>query len=143
MAVIRDILSKSVVSIRPETTMLGAVKTLTKHHLSGAPVVASDGEVVGFISEGDLMDVLFDETVRSAPVSEYMNRDIHVVQLDDTISSVATMFALYGIRRLPVVENGRLIGVVTRRDLLKYSLTSAEPLNEPLLELIPALGEYA
>src|SRR5262245_29741162 len=128
MAVIRDIMSKSVVSIRPDATMMDAVKTLTKHHLSGAPVVSADGEIVGFISEPNLMDVLFDERVRQDPVSEYMSRDVHAIRLDDTISSVATIFSLYGIRRLPVVENGRLIGVVTRRDLLKYSLTSNEPL---------------
>jgi CBS domain-containing protein len=53
------------------------------------------------------------------------------------------MFAMFGVRRLPVVENGRFIGVVTRRDLLAYSLHNPEPLSEPLVELIPALGEYA
>lgn len=143
MPVIRDIMSKSVVSIRPEATMIDAVKTLAKHHLSGAPVVSTQGEVVGFISEPNLMDVLFDESVRDEPVSGYMTRNPHVVGVQDSISAAATMFAMYGIRRLPVVENGHLIGVVTRRDLLAYSLLNSEPLTEPLVELIPALGEYA
>ena len=51
MPVIRDIMSKSVVSIRPDATLIDAVKALTKHHLSGAPVVSAQGEVIGFISE--------------------------------------------------------------------------------------------
>ena len=143
MHVIRDIMSKVVISVRPEATMMDAVKTLTKHHISGAPVVTKQGEVVGFISEPNLMDVLFDVDVRTSPVSEYMSRGVHVVDSQDPISVAATMLSMYDIRRLPVVENGRFIGVVTRRDLLAYSLHNPEPLSEPLLELIPALGEYA
>jgi len=143
MAVIRDIMSKIVISIRPEATLMDAVKVLTKHHISGAPVVTTQGEVVGFISEPNLMDVLFELSVRSVLVSEYMSRGVHVVESHEPISTAAAMLALYGIRRLPVVENGRLAGVVTRRDLLAYSLRNPEPLSEPLLELIPALGEYA
>jgi CBS domain-containing protein len=143
MAIIRDIMSKVVVALRPESTIIDAVKTLTKHHLSGAPVVTPQGEVVGFISEPNLMDVLFDQSVRKARVSEFMSSSVHVVDSQDSISTAARMFALYGIRRLPVVENGRFVGVVTRRDLLSYSLRNPEPLSEPLLELIPALGEFA
>jgi CBS domain-containing protein len=143
MPVIRDIMSKIVISIRPEATLLSAVKTLTRHHISGAPVVTTQGEVVGFISEPNLMDVLFDAEARKAPVFEYMSRDVHVVDSRDPIGMAAKMLTIYGIRRLPVVENGRFIGVVTRRDLLAYSLQHNEPLSEPLLELIPELSEFA
>jgi len=142
MPQIRDIMSKSVVSIRPDATMIEAVKILTKHHLSGAPVVSAEGQVVGFVSEPNLMDVLFDEEARNDKVSECMSREVHVISPDDPISAAATMFAMYGIRRLPIVENGHLIGVLTRRDLLSYALLNSEPLTEPLVELIPALGEY-
>jgi tRNA nucleotidyltransferase (CCA-adding enzyme) len=143
MSTIRDIMSKIVVSIRPDATMIDAVKVLTKHHLSGAPVATAKGELIGFISEPNLMDVLFDENVRNEKVTEYMVREVYVVQPSDSISTAATMFAMYGIRRLPVVENGHLVGVLTRRDLLSYSLMNSEPLTEPLVELIPALAEYA
>lgn len=143
MPVIRDIMSKIVVSIRPEATLMDAVKTLTKHHISGVPVVTNKGDVVGFISESNLMDVLFDLSVREAKVADYMIKAVHVVDSHDPISSAARMLALYGIRRLPVVENGRFVGVLTRRDLLAYASQNDEPLVEPLLELIPALGEYS
>jgi CBS domain-containing protein len=143
MPIIRDIMSKIVVSIRPDATMMSAVKLLTKHHLSGAPVVTTQGEVVGFISEPNLMDVLYDSAVRKEPVSEFMSRSVHVVNSQDPISTAASMFAVYGIRRLPVIEDGRFVGVLTRRDLLAYALDNDEPLSEPLIELIPALGEYA
>ena len=143
MPLIRDIMSKIVVSIRPDATLIDAVKVLTKHHLSGAPVVSADGDVVGFISEPNLMDVLFDEESRTRKVSEYMSSEVQMVHVSDSIATAATMFAMYGFRRLPVVEDGRLIGVVTRRDLLAHSLVSTETFAEPLMELIPALAEYA
>ena len=143
MPVIRDIMSKIVVSIRPEATLMDAIKVLTKHHVSGVPVVTTKGEVVGFISESNLMDALFDLSVRESKVAEYMIKAVHVVDSQDPISSAARMLALYGIRRLPVVENGRFVGVLTRRDLLAYASQIDEPLAEPLLELIPALGEYS
>lgn len=143
MPLIRDIMSKSVVSIRRDATMIDAVRVLTKHHLSGAPVVSAIGEVIGFISEPNLMDVLFDKEARSELVSNVMSREVHVVHADDPISTAASMLAMYGIRRLPVIEDGHLIGVITRRDLLAYSLLNTETLTEPLVELIPALAEYA
>jgi CBS domain-containing protein len=142
MPLIRDIMSKIVVSIRPDATLTSAVKVLTKHHLSGAPVV-SEGKVVGFISEPNLMDVLFDEETRTRKVSDYMSQEVQMVRASDPIATAATMFAMYGIRRLPVIDDGRLVGVVTRRDLLAYSLHSTETFAEPLTELIPALAEYA
>jgi CBS domain-containing protein len=143
MPLIRDIMSKIVVSIRPDATLIGAIKVLTKHHLSGAPVVNSEGNIVGFISEPNLMDVLFDEETRTRKVSDYMSSEVQMVRASDPIATAATMFAMYGIRRLPVIDEGRLIGVVTRRDLLAYSLLSTETFAEPLTELIPALAEYA
>src|SRR5215210_6267968 len=143
MPLIRDIMSKIVVSIRPDARLIDAVKVLTKHHLSGAPVVSTDGEVVGFISEPNLMDVLFDEESRTQKVSEYMSTEVQMVHVDDSIATAATMFAMYGFRRLPVVDDGRLLGVVTRRDLLAHSLVSSDTFAEPLMELIPALAEYA
>ena len=104
---------------------------------------SAQGEVIGFISEPDLMDVLFDEDVRSETVSNIMSREVHIVHAGDPISTAAMMFTMYGIRRLPVAEEGRLIGVITRRDLLAYSLLNTETFTEPLVELIPALAEYA
>ena len=139
----RDNMSKNVGSIRPDATLLDAVKVLTKHHLRCAPVVPATGEVVGFISEPNLMDVLFDEESRTRKVSDYMSSEVQMVHVSDSIATAATMFAMYGFRRLPVVEDGRLLGVVTRRDLLAHSLVSTETFAEPLMELIPALAEYA
>lgn len=143
MPLIRDVMNQCAVTIRPEASLSEAVRVLCDEHLSGAPVVTGSGEVVGFISEPGLMDVLFDVDARRTPVSEYMSRGVYSVHPDDSLASAATLFAMYGIRRLPVIEQGRLIGVVTRRDLLQYALETSETFADPLRELIPAIGQFA
>lgn len=141
MTVVRDIMSKNVVAVRPDTTLAGAVELLTQHHIGGAPVISREGALVGVISELALIDVVFDATVRHAPVSQYMAEDVQFVAPTDPLARAAQLFALYSFRRLPVVEHGKLVGVISRRDLMNHALRTNELLTEPLVELIPALAE--
>ena len=69
-----------------------------------------------------------------------MTPDLQVVHPDDPLSRVAQLFALYSFRRVPVVERGKLVGMVTRRDLMNHALRTNEVLLEPLIELIPSLA---
>lgn len=140
MNTIRQVMNTSVVAVRPETTVGDAIQMLTRHHIGGLPVVDDKGLVVGMISELALIDVVFDPQVKNALVSDYMNPEVHVVHPDDPINRAAQLFALYSFRRLPVVENGKLIGIVTRRDLMNYALNTNTLLADPLIELIPALA---
>jgi CBS domain-containing protein len=136
-------MSWTAVAIRAEATLCDAVKTLTDLQLSGAPVISPEGRLVGFIAEKALLDILFDPVARAATVSQYMSTPVHAVRPEDPLSKAARLFAMFGTRRLPVVEQGKLVGVVTRRDLLRYALHHAEPLEDPLVELIPADGRIA
>ena len=106
---------------------------LTQHHIGGAPVVTAEGAVVGVISELALIDVVFDSDAKDSPVSEYMTPEVHTVHPDDPLSRPAQFFALYSFRRLPVVEDGKLVGIVTRRDLMNYA-----PAREPASDRSPA-----
>jgi CBS domain-containing protein len=140
MAVIRDIMKAPAIGIRSDATLAEAVQILTEHHIGGAPVVNDEHVVVGMISELALIDVVFDAAARNAPVSHYMNQEIHVVAPDESLVRAARMFALYSFRRLPVVHEGKLVGVVSRRDLMNYALRAKVTLREPLFELIPELA---
>jgi CBS domain-containing protein len=140
MGVVRDIMNKRVVGIRPDATLSEAVAILTQQHIGGAPVVTADGAVIGVISELAMIDVVFDSDARDALVKDYMNAEVHTVHPDDPLSRPAQLFALYSFRRLPVVDDGKLVGIVTRRDLMNYALRSNEILTDPLIELIPSLA---
>ena len=129
-----------VVGIDPNATLAEAVRILTELHIGGAPVVAADGSVVGIISELALIDVVFDPNARNALIREHMTPEVHVIHPDDPLSRPAQLFALYSFRRLPVVDDGKLVGMVTRRDLMNYALRTGELLTDPLIELIPSLA---
>ncbi|HEX2474369.1 MAG TPA: CBS domain-containing protein [Lacipirellulaceae bacterium] len=140
MGTVRDIMNTRVVGIRPDATLAQAVAILTQQHIGGAPVVTAEGAVVGVISELALIDVVFDSDAKDSPVSEYMTPEVHTVHPDDPLSRPAQLFALYSFRRLPVVQDGKLVGIVTRRDLMNYALRANELLTDPLIELIPSLA---
>jgi len=143
VAVIRDIMTTPAIALPSETTLAEAIRLLTKHHIGSAPVVDEDNVVIGVMSELALIDVVFDATLREAQVANYMTREVHAIGPDDGLPRAAMLFALYTFRRLPVVENGKLVGIVSRRDLMNYALTSNETLTEPLYELIPELAEIS
>jgi CBS domain-containing protein len=137
---VRTVMSKNVVGVSPDATLAEAIKILTELHIGGAPVVADDGSVVGIISELALIDVVFDPEARDSLVADRMTPEVHVVHPNDPLSRPAQLFALYSFRRLPVVEDGKLVGIITRRDLMNYALRTGELLTDPLIELIPALA---
>ncbi len=140
MTQIRDVMNKCVVAIRPETTLAEAVRILDGHHVDSAPVVTAERTLVGMISEQELMDVLFDRAVRDTQVSEYMATELVVTSTDDPLARAAQLFVLHGFRRLPVVEDGVLVGIVSRRELLNHALVSDDLLTEPLIDLVPELA---
>lgn len=143
MSVVRDVMNPHVVQLAPDVTLDAAIRVLDAQDCGGAPVVSRAGEVVGFISELAFIDALFDQNCRSAPLAEFMTRQVHFVQPEDSLEHVAHMFGLYGIQRLPVLESGRLVGIVTRRDLIRHVLATNESLGNPLESLLPRVEELA
>jgi len=133
-------MTKKVAAVYPESTVADTIRFLTENHIGGAPVVDRKGQLVGMISELALIDVVFDEKVASAPISKYMTIEVQVVSPHDSLARAAQLFALYAFRRLPVVDNGKLVGIITRRDLMNYSLQSEQVMQDPLAEMIPLLA---
>jgi CBS domain-containing protein len=142
MTNVSDIMNPRVITVDPKSTLSAAVDLFTENHVGGAPVVDGRGRVVGMISELQLMDVVFDPESRDAPVSAYMTTDIQAVEPTDTLTRVAQLFALHSFRRLPVIDRGTLVGIITRRDLMNYALRTGERLTEPLVEYFPELAQF-
>jgi CBS domain-containing protein len=140
---IGEVMNSRVNAIEPQTTVADAIQFLTEHHIGGAPVVSDDRTLLGMVSELELIDVVFDFAIRNEPVCKFMTTELQAVAADEPLSRAAQLFTLYGLRRLPVVESGKLVGILARRDLMNYMLRSNKSLAEPLEELFPALAQMA
>jgi len=118
---IRDHMATNVVTVTPDTEIMRAVNLLVEHDISGLPVIAADGSLMGILTERNCIDVAlqagyFDES--GGRVEDYMSHPVETVHADDSLMDVADRFRHSTFRRFPVVENGRLIGLISRRDVL-------------------------
>lgn len=140
MPIARDIMSTTLLTLDVDTTVGEAIEQLVEHSYSAAPVM-QDGEMVGIVTELELFDVLFDPNLRNKPLCEVMEMEVVVVDESADLAQVAHLFALHEIRRVPVLRAGTPVGVVSRRDLLRFASSCEEPLIDPLAELMPYMDE--
>ena len=136
----RDIMTAKVVSISPDVSVRHAVAMMLQNHVSGLPVVDDHGRICGMVTEGDLLlrrEVRFAPRAARAPeliseidleryigsngwcVADVMSQDVIVARPDSEVSDIAESLQVHRIKRLPIVEDERLVGIVSRRDILR------------------------
>lgn len=120
---IREFMDTVVPTLSPETRIMAAVDFLLRHRVTGAPVVDENDRLVGIITETDLLKLVTEgvqgEPPTDATVAEYMTTDVITVSPTVDIYYIAGMFVANKFRRLPVIENDRIVGAITRFDLLR------------------------
>ena len=119
---VKDYMSKTLVKFKRETSVLDAVHTLVEHRIAGAPVVDDTGNLVGMLSELDCLKVALQAGYHGqygGPVSDYMTEDVETVNAEMSIVDLAQKFLDTRFRRFPVTDNNRLIGQISRRDVLR------------------------
>ena len=119
---VKDYMSRTLVKFKPETSVLDAVHTLVKHRIAGAPVVDDAGNLVGMLSELDCLKVAMQAGYHGSyggPVSEYMSQNVETVNGELSIVDLAQKFLDTRSPRVPVTDNNRLNGQISRRDVLR------------------------
>lgn len=140
-------MTRQVVTVAPDTSILAAAKLMLENHISGLPVVDASARVVGIVSEGDLLrddgkgvdgspwlqlmvepDALPGEPgkLSARKVSEVMTHAPISVAPNASIAQACCLMEQHGIKRLPVVENDRLVGLIARADLVRAFAQSTE-----------------
>ena len=137
-----DCMTKDVVTVRPDAAVHDIAELMVKKRISGVPVVSEAGALVGIIGQGDLLHRAEVGTERRSKwwlrmlansndlareynkahgltANDIMTRDVISVGADEELSKAADLMAQRRLKRLPVVENGKLIGIITRTDLVR------------------------
>lgn len=118
---VREFMVTRLYTVTPEVHILDAVDMLVERRVSGVPVVR-EGHLVGMLSERECLRLLTkgaNDDVPTGTVGDYMITDVRTIPPTMDIYYVAGLFLKHGIRRLPVVEDGVLIGQISRRDVLR------------------------
>jgi len=149
-----QIMTRSVITTSPDTTILEAAKTMLQHHVSGLPVVDAASKLVGIVSEGDFirrseigtqrkrgrwLKFLLGAGVAATDyvhehgrkVSEVMTTDPITVVEDATLEQIVTSMETNGVKRLPVVRGGKLVGIVSRANLLQAVASLVREIPDP------------
>lgn len=119
---VRDYMAKHVISFSPDMDVLDAIHELVRHRIAGAPVVDDDGDLVGMLSELDCMKVALNAgyySHRGGPVADYMHKGAETIDAEMSIVDLAQKFLESGYRRFPVMKDNRLVGQISRRDVLR------------------------
>lgn len=109
-----DVMVRDVVTICPDTDVAEAIRLLAEHDVSALPVVDPEGNLVGVLSEADLIHRVEIGTEKHRPWWQET-----VVSEDTPLSEIATLFEHKGIKRVPVVKDGKLVGIVSRSNLIQ------------------------
>ena len=141
----KDIMTKEVITVRPDTTLDEVARILTEKNISGLPVVDENLQLIGIITEGDLLmkdskvkfpsyiNILggiiyldsytqyFEELKKTVAqkVEELMTEDVIKIKEDANNEEMATLMVDHNINRLPVVRDGKVVGIVSRADIIK------------------------
>ncbi|MBH3338917.1 CBS domain-containing protein [Pseudomonas mendocina] len=119
---VRDYMTRHLVTFRSDTDLFTAINRLLEHRISGAPVVDSQGHLIGLLSEGDCLRGILSGAYYEAiggTVSTYMTTAVETVSPEADIIELSERFLRGRRRRMPVIENGRLVGQISRHDVLR------------------------
>ena len=119
---VREYMDRYVDTIRPDMEVLDAVDFLLAKRITGVPVVGAGGELIGILTETDCLKLLAkgaDHDLPRGRVADFMTREVETVPSRMDIYYAAGLFLKVSYRRLPVVDDGRLVGAITRFDILR------------------------
>ena len=115
-------IATQLIKFRPDTDIFFAIDTLINRAISGAPVANDRGDLVGILSEKDCLKVLIDVSMHELPtatVEQYMSKEATTLKQTSSIMDAVEFFQKNVFRRFPVVEGAKLVGLLTRRDILR------------------------
>ncbi|MDH3475325.1 MAG: CBS domain-containing protein [Rhodospirillales bacterium] len=117
-----DYMSSKLITLAPDMDIHGAMRVLLSNRISGAPVIDAEGNLVGILSKKDCLKVAFDASYHKewgGRVAEFMSREVQTVEAEMDVVEVAERFLKGPFRRFPVMSGSRLVGQISRHDVLR------------------------
>jgi CBS domain-containing protein len=108
----KEIMTRDIITVAPELTVRKLAMTLVKNQISGAPVAGKNGKIVGIVSEADIV------AKKGKDVKAIMSKKVISVVEDTPVEEIAQLMTKHKIKRLPVMNGGKVVGIVSRADIV-------------------------
>ena len=124
---VSDFMTRELITFQPDQLIEEVIQSLIKNKISGAPVVNGDNELIGIISEGDCLKDISESQYHNMPMEQHkveqrMAKNVETIDGNMNVFDAANKFLESRIRRFPIVENGKLVGQISQKDILKAAL---------------------
>ena len=138
---VKDLMNPSVVTIEPASSAALAARLISRHNVGALPVCAGDGRLRGMVTDRDLVlrCIAAEEDPAQTPVRDIMTRECATVSPGDDCREATRLMAAQQVRRLPVVENGKIVGMISLSDLARshrFDMEAAQALSDGEVNII-------
>jgi uncharacterized protein (TIGR02266 family) len=126
MVCAKDVMSKQMITVKEDTGLKEAIRLLVEHNVTGLPVVSEDMRLLGIVTEKDVLRALYDTSIGIGrrTVADLMTSEIISFDEDDDLIKVYESLMASYFRRVTVLSEGKLVGVISRRDMIKFLFES-------------------
>jgi CBS domain-containing protein len=118
----KDIMTENVLTVKCSAPIYDAIQMLVEHQITGLPVVDDDGAMVGVISEKDMLKELYDVDDKAGHVEDFMTRVVTTFDQSESVLDICNCFIKSPFRRVPILDNGKVVGIISRADIINYIL---------------------
>ncbi|MHC4111315.1 MAG: CBS domain-containing protein [Planctomycetota bacterium] len=123
MLTAEEIMTSDVITVKEDTPIHEAMEIMLKEQVSGVPVVFDDMSLAGILSEKDVVSLLYDkEGLTTKNVSHFMTEHAISFDIEDSLIDICDFLAKGLVRRVPITSKGKLVGIVSIPDIIKYTL---------------------
>jgi CBS domain-containing protein len=116
---IKDVMNRNVIAVKPETSVREAAKVMAKYHI-GSLIILEENRIAGIITEGDILRKVIVEgkDLDETKVRDIMTEKVFTIEPDKTIEDAVRLMMEKKIKKLPVIENEKLVGIITASDIM-------------------------
>jgi len=118
----KTVMTTDVISVKKQTEIYEAIRTMVENNITGLPVVNDDMSLAGVISEKDVLSLLYNIEDKPGKVEDLMTKDPVCFNAEDSLIDIAECFIKNNFRRVPIIAEGKLGGIVSRKDIIAYIL---------------------
>jgi len=135
----KAVMNTRVISVNKDEDIYEAIRMMALNNITGLPVVDENEKLVGVITEKDVLALLYNLEDRPGTVKDFMTPDVVCFDQEDDLNSIVETLRTKHFRRVPILDKGRLIGIISRRDIIGYIRDlkhEDQALKDSLLELV-------